>query len=40
MQLQDENILNLSSTFSVYGYAAAAAQFPEAIVPVAFAAAV
>jgi hypothetical protein len=40
MQLQDENILNLSSTFSVYGYGAVASQFPEAIVPVAFAATV
>jgi hypothetical protein len=37
MQLQDENIINLSQSFSTYGYLAAAAQFPEAIVPVKFA---
>ena len=38
-QLQDENILNLTKDFSVYGYLATAVQFPEAIQPVKIAAA-
>jgi len=33
-QLQDENILNLTKDFSVYGYLAVGSQFPEAIQPV------
>jgi len=33
-QLQDENIINLTKQFSVYGYLATATQFPAAIVPV------
>lgn len=35
-RLQDENIVNLSKSFSVYGYAASYAQIPDAIVPVTF----
>lgn len=38
-QLQDENIINLSKQFSLYGYAANVVPFPTAIVPVKFAAA-
>jgi HK97 family phage prohead protease len=38
-ELQDENIINLTKTFSVYGYLAFAAEFPEAIVPLRYAAA-
>lgn len=34
VRLQDENILNLSKDFSVYFYAAYAAEMPEALVPV------
>lgn len=33
-QLQDENIVNLTKQYSVYGYLAAAVQFPGALVPV------
>lgn len=33
-QLQDENIVNLTKQFSVYGYLATAVQFPAGIVPV------
>ncbi|MCU1530118.1 MAG: hypothetical protein JWP75_3881 [Frondihabitans sp.] len=33
-QLQDENIINLTKQFSVYGYLASAVQYPQAIVPV------
>lgn len=33
-QLQDENIINLTKQFSVYGYLASAAQYPAAVVPV------
>ncbi|WP_405472367.1 HK97 family phage prohead protease [Paenarthrobacter ilicis] len=35
-QLQDENIINLSKQFSVYGYQAIIVPFPDAIVPVKF----
>lgn len=34
MQLQDENIINLTKAFSVYGYIAHAVQFPTALLPV------
>lgn len=37
LTLQDENILNLSKSFSVYGYAAFAPEFADAITPVVFA---
>lgn len=37
-QLQDENIINLTKSFSVYRYGAVAAEIPDAIVPVEFAA--
>lgn len=33
-KLQDENIVNLTKQFSVYGYVAAYTEFPEALVPV------
>ena len=33
MQLQDDNIINLSRAFSLYGYMAFIAPFPTAIVP-------
>lgn len=33
-QLQDENIVNLTKQFSVYGYVAAYTEFPEALVPI------
>lgn len=33
-QLQDENIVNLTKQFSVYGYMAAAVQHPGALVPI------
>lgn len=36
-QLQDENIINLSKQFSLYGYAAEIVPFPAAIYPVKFA---
>lgn len=36
-QLQDENILNLSKSFSVYKYGAVAIEIPSAIIPVKFA---
>lgn len=36
-QLQDENILNLTKDFSVYGYAAYGVTAPESILPVKFA---
>jgi hypothetical protein len=38
-QLQDENVLNLSKSFSVYRYGAIAAEIPGFVVPVKFAAA-
>lgn len=38
-QLQDENIVNLTKQFSLYGYMAVTAPFPTAIVPVTTAAA-
>lgn len=38
VQLQDENIINLSKAFSVYGYASWALPFPTALLPVTFAA--
>lgn len=34
MQLQDENVLNLTEDFSFYGYLASASQFPKAILPI------
>ena len=34
MQLQDENVLNLTEDFSFYGYLASASQYPKAILPV------
>lgn len=34
VQLQDENIINLSKAFSVYGYAAWSLPFPTALLPV------
>lgn len=34
VQLQDENIINLSKTFSKYGYLAFGSQFPTALIPV------
>lgn len=38
-QLQQENVLNLTEAFSLYGFAAFASQFPTALVPIEFAAA-
>ncbi|NNG20300.1 Clp protease ClpP [Naumannella sp. ID2617S] len=35
-QLQDENIINLTKQFSVYGYAATLVPFPDAILPIQF----
>ena len=35
IQLQDENIINLSKQWSLYKYAATAVEIPAAIVPVA-----
>ena len=35
-QLQDENILNLSKDYSVYGYAAHGVTLPEGIMPIKF----
>ncbi len=39
VQLQDENIINLTKDFSKYGYVAFASQFPTALQPLEFAAA-
>jgi hypothetical protein len=36
LQLQDENVVNLSKTFSKYGYLANALKFPGALLPVKF----
>lgn len=36
-RLQQENVLNLTEAFSLYGFAAFASQFPTALVPVEFA---
>lgn len=36
LQLQDENIINLSKDFSMYGYVAFASQYPTALIPVTF----
>lgn len=36
-QLQQENVLNLTEAFSLYGFAAFASQFPTALVPIEFA---
>ena len=33
-RLQDENIVNLTKQFSVYGYVAAYSEFPEGLVPI------
>lgn len=38
-QLQDDNVLNLTKDFSVYGYAAFGVTLPEGILPIKFAAA-
>lgn len=38
-QLQQENVINLSEAFSLYGFLASASQFPDAILPIEFAAA-
>ena len=35
-QLQDDNVLNLSRDFAVYGYMAHLTPYPDAILPVAF----
>lgn len=34
MQLQDDSIIDLTKAFSIYGYAAFAAQFPQGLIPV------
>ena len=36
VQLQDENIINLTKDYSKYGYLAFAAEFPTALIPVTF----